>query len=235
MNNSYRSLLRLMQLISPSTPVGAYAYSQGLEQAVAWGWVQTEQQLEDWICGVLSNSILSQDAPLLIRLYNAWESKDHEQLLYWNQYLLACRETRELRQEEMLLGQALTRLLITLDMMDLQALQEVWQPKSSLGNGAPICYATAFSCAGVNWNIDLSSLLLGYGWAWAENQMMAALKLLPIGQSAGQRILSATAELLAAETERCFAIEDDAIAGALPGLAHASSAHESQYSRLFRS
>ena len=125
MTNTPNSLLRLLQLVSPSSPVGAYAYSQGLEQAVEWGWIETEEQLQLWLSGVLRNSILSLDAPVLIRLYKAWEQKDLDQLLYWNQYLLSCRETKELREEEELLGRALTRVLITLDLIDLQTIQSI--------------------------------------------------------------------------------------------------------------
>lgn len=235
MINTSLSLVRLLQIVSPSSPIGAYAYSQGLEQAVDWGWVKTEAQLRNWISGILLNSVLTQDAPILIRLYRAWGVKDYDRLLYWNQYLLACRDTKELRSEEKILGQGLTRILTTLGLVDLKTFQETSNKNDRSNNNVSICYCTAFSCAGVNWNIDLHSLLLGYCWAWAENQVMAALKLLPIGQSAGQRILSAVGEEMAAGIEACFSKGDDAIAGALPGLALASAAHESQYSRLFRS
>lgn len=235
MTNTPNSLLRLLQLVSPSSPVGAYAYSQGLEQAVEWGWIETEEQLQLWLSGVLRNSILSLDAPVLIRLYKAWEQKDLDQLLYWNQYLLSCRETKELREEEELLGRALTRVLITLDLIDLQTVQSISIKKPGSTGQNAISYCAAFTCAGTNWEIDLLSLLLGYCWAWSENQIMAALKLLPLGQSAGQRVLFALSETVLREIEPCFAVTDEEISGSLPGLVHASAAHESQYSRLFRS
>ena len=235
MTNTPNSLLRLLQLVSPSSPVGAYAYSQGLEQAVEWGWIETEEQLQLWLSGVLRNSILSLDAPVLIRLYKAWEQKDLDQLLYWNLYLLSCRETKELREEEELLGRALTRVLITLDLIDLQTVQSISIKKTGSTSQNAISYCAAFTCAGTNWEIDLLSLLLGYCWAWSENQIMAALKLLPLGQSAGQRVLFALSETVLREIEPCFAVTDEEISGSLPGLVHASAAHESQYSRLFRS
>lgn len=235
MTNTPNSLLRLLQLVSPSSPVGAYAYSQGLEQAVEWGWIETEEQLQLWLSGVLRNSILSLDAPVLIRLYKAWEQKDLDQLLYWNQYLLSCRETKELREEELLLGQALTRVLITLDLIDLQTVQSISIKKNGRTGQNAISYCAAFTCAGTHWEIDLLSLLLGYCWAWSENQIMAALKLLPLGQSAGQRVLFALSETVLSEIEPCFTVTDEEISGSLPGLVHASAAHESQYSRLFRS
>ena len=235
MTNTPNSLLRLLQLVSPSSPVGAYAYSQGLEQAVEWGWIETEEQLQLWLSGVLRNSILSLDAPVLIRLYKAWEQKDLDQLLYWNQYLLSCRETKELREEEELLGQALTRVLITLDLIDLQTVQSISIKKTRKTGQNAISYCAAFTCAGTHWEIDLLSLLLGYCWAWSENQIMAALKLLPLGQSAGQRVLFALSETVLSEIEPCFTVTDEEISGSLPGLVHASAAHESQYSRLFRS
>lgn len=235
MTNTSNSLLRLLQLVSPSSPVGAYAYSQGLEQAVEWGWIGTEEELQCWLNGVLLNSILLLDVPILIRLYRAWQQKDLDQLRYWNQYLLACRETRELREQEELLGRALTRVLIKLESVDLRTINSIGVKKVGSNGQSAISYCAAFACAGTNWEIDVHSLLLGYCWAWSENQIMAAQKLLPVGQSAGQRILFAISEKVANEVDACFAIPDDEISGALPGLAHASAAHESQYSRLFRS
>lgn len=154
---------------------------------------------------------------------------------YWNQYLLACRETRELREQEELLGRALTRVLIKLEFVDLRTVNSIGVKKVGNNGQSAISYCAAFACAGTNWEIDLPSLLLGYCWAWSENQIMAAQKLLPVGQSASQRILFAISEKVANEVDACFAIPDDEISGALPGLAHASAAHESQYSRLFRS
>ena len=106
-----RETLRLMQLCSPMLPVGAYAYSQGLEFAVSSDWIKDENTTSMWVQGILVNALANLDVPVLSRLHKAWSINDNKNVLYWNDYLFASRDSRELQAEEQQMAQALSRLL----------------------------------------------------------------------------------------------------------------------------
>ncbi len=218
-------LLRLLQLASPTLPVGAFAYSQGLETAVERGWVTDETSAGAWIGGLLEHSLRPQDIPALARLYRAWETGDEHAVRRWNGWLYACRESRELQDEDRHLGAALARLLADLELPEAAP----WR------KARRVCFATPFSLAAARWGIPLRETATGYVWAWAENQIAAATKLVPLGQTAGQRLLSGMLEPLDQVVDRGLALADADMGGALPGLALAGGLHEVQYSRLFRS
>jgi urease accessory protein len=219
------ALLRLLQLVSPGLPIGMYSYSQGLERAVDDGWIINADHCEAWLSGVLNQALGLTDAPILARLYDAWGEQDLAKVEYWSQYLIACRETAELRSEDRQTGQALARLLIKLDMLDAH----VWLRHSDA------TLATLFSLAAVNWQISKSAALSGYLWGWLENQVLCAVKLVPLGQVAGQQLLRALAQQIPPMVEQALQLTDVQIGGSAFGLALASSRHEMQYSRLFRS
>ncbi|MCL5800963.1 MAG: urease accessory protein UreF, partial [Gammaproteobacteria bacterium] len=96
-------------------------------------------------------------------------------------------------------------------------------------------FANLFAFAAVRWTISLPETAIGYLWAWVENQTTAAMKLIPLGQSAGQRLLSRAIEIIPAAVQQGLQIADDEIGTFAPGLALASARHETQYTRLFRS
>ncbi len=219
------SLLRLLQLVSPGLPIGMYSYSQGLERAVEDGWVSNATQAEDWLRGVLQNALSRVDAPLLARLYDAWLENDDAAIELWSQTLIANRETAELRAEDRQTGQALARLLINLDIPEAQD----WLRR------ADATLASLFALAAVRWQIDKTDAISGYLWGWLENQVLCAVKLVPLGQVAGQRLLINLAGELPALVEQALGLSDTEIGGSCFGLALASSRHEMQYSRLFRS
>ncbi|PPD49923.1 MAG: urease accessory protein UreF [Methylobacter sp.] len=219
------SLLRLLQLVSPGLPIGMYSYSQGLERAVEDGWVSTPDAAREWIGGVLQTSMTRVDVPVLLRLFNAWQSQDHAAVKHWSQILTACRETSELRAEDRQTGQALAKLLVKLDMPEAEAWQR--QTEATL--------ATVFSLAAVRWGIDPRRAAMGYVWGWLENQVLCAVKLVPLGQVAGQQLLQTLAAQIPAQVDAAMSLDDDDIGGSAFGLALASSRHEMQYSRLFRS
>ncbi len=223
MHNS-AALLRLMQLASPALPVGAYAYSQGLEHAVAERWVSDEQSAAAWIIGLLANALANLDAPVLVRLHAAWQANDVEAVRYWNRYLQASRESAELLAEDRHLGGALARLLGDLDVGE--AIE--WK------RSAP-SFATMFALAAARWAIACSDTVSGFLWSWSENQVAAAIKLVPLGQTAGQRILSRAVTAIPPVVEHAISLADDDIGFLAPALAIGSARHETQYSRLFRS
>lgn len=225
MPNSQTAILQLCRLVSPALPVGAYAYSQGLESACETGWVRDRDSAFEWINGVLKHSVSCLDLPLLFRLYSAWQTNRIKDVKVLSRRLLANRETSELRDEDRQIGQALARLLGEMDIDEA----EYWRTAKETA------YASLFALAAVKWNIGRSDCVAGYAWAWSESQVAAAIKLIPLGQTAGQTILSQLIELIPENVHRAQNLGDDEIGGTLPGLAIASANHEIQYSRLFRS
>jgi len=218
-------LLRLLQLVSPALPVGAYAYSQGLEQAVARGWVHDQTSARDWILGLLACPLTYQDVPVLARLYRAWEVVELDSVRYWNAWLYACREAGELQREDRHLGMALARLLTELGIAEAAPWRQAGR----------VCFATLFALAAVRWRIPLAETAGGYLWAWLENQVAAATRLVPLGQTASQRLLAQAQPAILTAVRQGLALEDDGMGCSAPGLSLAGMLHEVQYSRLFRS
>ncbi|XEM48881.1 urease accessory protein UreF [Agaribacterium sp. ZY112] len=217
------ALLKLMYLVSPALPIGAYAYSQGQEWAVDANWIQSEDELCDWWQGLMYNSLAVCDLPILMRLYDAWHQENYEQVRYWDQFLIASRETSELLLEDTQLGIALKRVLETHQFTRCELVGE--RPS----------FVTLFALAGVEWQIDKSELLQGWLWSWLENQVAAACKAVPLGQTQAQRMLMRLIDDIPLVIQQASLCEDEDIGAGLPGLALASCLHERQYSRLFRS
>lgn len=229
-NPGLLALVRLLQLASPALPVGAYTYSQGLEWAVECGAVRSEAEAGRWIGDLLECNIACFEAPLMARQCAAWAAGEDAEVARLNDDFLASRETAELRAETAQMGYSLTRLLLELDAFAglpgwRERLQRVDSP----------AFPTAWSAAAAAWTVPAEQALAAYLWAWLENQVMAALKAVPLGQSAGQRLLAtlgATIPRLAAAAQ---ALPEAQWCNYTPGLALASSRHETQYTRLFRS
>jgi urease accessory protein len=216
-------LVRLLQLASPTLPVGAYSYSQALEAGVDAGIVTNAAGAAIWIADMLELSMCALEAPVLIRLHGAWRDAAHATVRRWNDLFLASRETAELRAETVQMGYSLACLLGALDSGD--ELRRMHEP----------AYPTAYAYAAVRWDIDASAALLAYLWAWLDNQVLAAVKLIPLGQSEGQRLLRDLGARIADSIAAVRARGDEDLYNFAPGLALLSSRHESQYSRLFRS
>ena len=220
-----KATLRLMQLCSPMLPVGAYAYSQGLEFAVSSGWVKDDNTASIWIKGLLGNTLTNLDIPVLSRLHKAWLVNDKKNVLYWNDYLFASRDSGELQAEDQQLAHALARLLGDLGIPEAM----VWK-KNSRG-----CFITLFSLGVAQWKIPINDASWGYLWMWAENQVLAAIKLVPIGQTSGQKILSSAIEIIPKLVSTGLSLKDEDIGYTAPGQGIASALHETQYTRIFRS
>ena len=217
--------LRLMQLCSPMLPVGAYAYSQGLEFAVSSDWVNDDNTTLLWIKGLLGSSLTNLDVPLLSRLHKAWSTGDKKSVLYWNDYLCASRDSRELREEEKQMAHALARLLGDLGISEAVE----WRENSRT------CFLTLFSLGTSHWRIPINEASWGYLWMWAENQVLSAIKLVPLGQTTGQKILSSVIEIIPELVATGLSLEDEEMGYTAPGQGIASALHETQYTRLFRS
>ncbi len=218
-------LAQLLRLASPLLPVGAYSYSQGLEWAVEEGAIRDEQTALQWIADALCFNIGTLEAPVWRWLYQAWNKGDVNAARYWNARFVAIRETSELRAETLQMGGALKLVLDATGELDTSALEAVEAP----------AFATAFSFAAQGFGVPLREGLTGYLWAWGENQVSSAMKLVPLGQSAGQRVLAKLVTLLPVVADAALQTGEEGLSNFSPALAIASSRHETQYTRLFRS
>ncbi|MFZ1387222.1 MAG: urease accessory protein UreF [Thiolinea sp.] len=219
------ALLRLMHLISPTLPIGSFTYSQGIEWAVETGWIKDVDSLQTWLASQLNSSMTQLELPLLKRLYLAWQAEDLQAVEYWIAISNASRETSELLLEEKNRGRALTDLLIALE------IPQAAQHKPLLSQSQ----VAAFALASLHWQVPLEQAAYGYAWSWLENLVLAAVKIIPLGQTQGQKLLHQMMPLLLSVIEQGLNLPDDEIGAALPALAIASSRHETQYTRLFRS
>ncbi len=220
-------LLRLLQLSSAALPVGAYAFSQGLEYGVETGWLSDADKTHDWLLLQMQESLAKTDIPILLRQFEAISNADTQQFDYWNSTVLACRETEELRLSDTAPGEALAKLLRELD-VPLNMLDDI-------SNAKNISFVSMFAIAIHHWRIHQQDGCYGFIWSWLENQVAAATKLVPLGQVAAQQLLGRLLEAVPSVIETGKAISDEQIGTSLPALAMASSWHETQYSRLFRS
>ena len=219
------SLLKLMRLTSPSLPIGGYSYSQGLEFAISSGWVHDASTASDWIQGLLKSSLINLDLPVLKKLYEAWQESGTDRVRYWNNFLSANRDAFELQEEDRQLGKALARLLVDLGL-------EEAKPFLNPPYGG---FLTLYALAAVRWNISLNDAAHGFLWMWAENKVLCAVKLIPLGQTDGQKILSAVIETISHVIMRGLDLPDEDIGYTTPAQGIASALHETQYTRLFRS
>jgi urease accessory protein len=225
--------VKLLQLISPTFPVGAFSYSQGLEFACDEGVITNLQTAQLWITDMLHESVAQLEAPLAHRMLIAAHVSNLNALNQWNDEFLCLRETQELRAETLQMGYSFKRIA-----SELGAWREVdflLMNDKALPEENALSYPCAFAWACASWDIASDEALKGYVWAWCENQVMAAIKAVPLGQTAGQQILAHLAAQIDAVAARAITMLDEDICNVTPGLAIASSKHETQYSRLFRS
>ncbi|WP_235976137.1 urease accessory protein UreF [Vreelandella sedimenti] len=232
------ALLGLMQLVSPALPIGAFAFSQGLESAFELDWVRDEASLAEWLNGVLEDGLTRCELPVLARLYEAFGQADmaegRKSIAAWDEWLAATRETAELAAEDSRLGASLKRLLGSLDLLPKE---QQWQSEGILLPLLPpqAGYVTLFAYTAHARGVSVRQTLLGFAWAWLENQLAVACKALPLGHTAAQRVIEQLRPALVNAVNQALVLEDDELGPVLPGLALASALHETQYSRLFRS
>ena len=221
-------LNRLLQLCSANLPVGGFSFSQGLEYAVESAWITDEKTTKSWITVNLTEAVARTDVAILKRLFNALIEQDFSAFTYWNEHLIACRESHELLLADLAMGKALVRLLRQLNSID----SKQYEP---LFNLPDISFVSAFSIAAYLFELDVIASQSGYCWTYIDNQVAAATKLVPLGQTQSQNLLFELTENIANVITLANQISDDDIGASLPRLAMASAWHETQYSRLFRS
>jgi urease accessory protein len=219
-------LTNILQLASPSLPVGAYTYSEGLETLIEQAIITDQDSLSFWLIQELKTGTIRMESALMVRAFISTENHDLEQLKYWNGWLTATRETEELRLQSLQMGGSLIKLLGCLQ-PELKTLFE------QLGNNCN--YAIAFGLASYYLKIDLSSAIIAYIHSWLSNLINAGVRLIPLGQTSGQQILFNLQNDMIIIAEDVKNLTDDDLSCMSWGLSLASMQHETQYTRLFRS
>jgi urease accessory protein len=223
-------LLQLLWLASPTLPVGGFSYSEGLEAAVDKGLVSDEASATAWVLDQLHLGLARSDLAVVAQAIPAWRADDLARITALNDWILHTRETQEFRLQAEQMGRSF----------------QVWAHSlGELGHGIhehlksaeldPPTYPVAMACALAHNEARVHDALLTYGFAWAENMVQAAIKSVPLGQSAGQRMVSRLSQALPAAAEQAQRLTDDTRQAFTPLLAILSAQHETQYSRLFRS
>ena len=223
------TLLQLMWLASPALPVGGFSYSEGLEAAVDAGLVGNEAQASDWLLAQLQLGLARADLPVVARSCIAWRSHDLQRLAEIDAWSRSTRESAELRAQAEQMGRSLVDWLRNGPHQDDRRVAAI-----GAMTPAPL-WPVAFALAAVLAGAEPEAAALAFAWGWAENQAQAAMKCVPLGQAAAQRILARLAEVIPAAAAQAGALADDMLQAHMPLLAILSAQHETQYSRLFRS
>ena len=233
------SLLQLIWLASPALPVGGFSYSEGLEAVILRALKAPENIASDakadpsnewlvsWLCDQLQLTLARGDLAVLAQAIPAWRGNDTSRITQLNDWLLQTRETSELRAQAEQMGRSLCIWLRSHDGIDPTHLQHCEQ--------LPPTYPIAFALAAAQTEASVRDCLLAYAFGWAENMVQAAIKSVPLGQTAGQRILAKLSQAIPAAVPAAIDLPDDERQAFSPMLAILSAQHETQYSRLFRS
>ena len=221
--------LQLMWLASPALPVGGFSYSEGLEAAVDAGLVHDEATAAAWLADQLPLVLARSDGAAMADACRAWAAHDEAAARTLNHWVSQTRETAELRLQAEQMGRSLLEWLRNgPHAADTRIAQLAALPPAPTW---PVAFALAATLAGAT----PRDALLAFAWGWAENLAQAAMKAVPLGQAAAQRMLVALAAHVPAAVDSALATPLDARQAFAPGLAILSARHETQYSRLFRS
>jgi urease accessory protein len=220
--------MRLFQIASQAMPIGGYSHSHGLEAAIESGFICDEASVQRWMMDMLSFSLASYEVPVLVDMSAAWTAERFDVLRRLNEEFLATRESAELRSATIQMGFSLRALIEALPGLPdalVETLQRMEEPS----------LPCVWSGTAAAWSIGPTDSIAAYLWSWAENQVLVAMKAVPIGQSSGQRVLLAIGSLIGWLAENGTLRSGDKRSNFAPALAILSSQHETQYSRLFRS
>jgi len=234
MNPAPDALIGLMWLASPALPVGAFSYSEVLESAVDAGLVTGEAAAGDWLCDQLH---LGQGHVGPRQALDAWHRGDAARITALNDWVRRTRESSELRQQSEQMGRSLLEWLRhggSAVPADAAAAADPRLAVLAALRPAPT-WPVAWALAAARTGATPQDALLTFAFGWAENMVQAAMKAVPLGQAAAQRILARLAAEIPAAATHAIALADDARQVATPMLAILSAQHEQQYSRLFRS
>jgi urease accessory protein len=217
------ALLQLIWLASPALPVGGFSYSEGLEPAVDRGFVTDEASASNWLSEQLHLTLARADLNVIAQAVEAWRSNDSARIEALDDWVLQTRETAELRQQTEQMGRSMIEWLKSV------------RPEDAARASRSLTYPVAFALAASTSSATAREIALCFAFGWAENMTQASIKSVPLGQSAGQRMLQRLAGEIPAAVDNALAMSDDQRQSFAPMLAILSAQHETQYSRLFRS
>jgi urease accessory protein len=223
-----RVLLDLIWLASPALPVGGFSYSEGLESAVDAGLVRDAATAGDWLADQLQLGLARSDLAVVARAVPAWSEGNAAGIAALNDWVAATRESHEFAQQTQQMGRSL------LEWLRHRAGDDPRVAVLAALAPAPT-WPVAFALAAARTGAALPDTLAAFAFGWAENMVQAALKAVPLGQNAGQRILGRIADAIPAAVDAALRLADDERQAYAPMLAILSAQHETQYSRLFRS
>ncbi|WP_291011108.1 urease accessory protein UreF [Hydrogenophaga sp.] len=223
-------LLQLLWLASPALPVGGFSYSEGLESAVDAGLVHDETSASDWLVDQLMLSLARSDLAVVAQAIPAWRDHDLARITSLNDWVLQTRETAELRQQTEQMGRSLLTWAGALGELGRGVAEALASARLD-----PPSYPVAMACAAARSGAQDHDSLTGFAFGWSENIVQAAIKSVPLGQSAGQRMLARLAQSIPDAVTEAQSLNDDTRQAFTPLLAILSAQHETQYSRLFRS
>jgi urease accessory protein len=218
------SLLQLIWLASPALPVGGFSYSEGLEAGIEWAGLGTEQSAADWLVDQLHLSLARADLAVVAQAIEAWRCGDLPRIRSLNDWVFHTRESAEFLLQTEQMGRSFVEWL-KLHHADA----------ADVFDCLPASYPVAFAFAASRTDAAARDACLAFAFGWAENMVGAAVKAVPLGQSAGQRMLARLAAEIPTAVAYAIALEDDDRQAFSPMLAVLSGRHETQYSRLFRS
>jgi urease accessory protein len=218
------SLLQLIWLASPALPVGGFSYSEGLESAIEWAGIGTEQRAADWLADQLHLCLARADLAVVAQAVPAWRSSDHSRIAALNDWVFQTRESAEFLLQTEQMGRSF-----------VEWLKLHHGDAAQLFDQLPASYPVAFAFAASRTEASTHDACLAFAFGWAENMTAAAVKAVPLGQSAGQRMLARLAAEIPTAVRHALTLSDDDRQAYAPMLAVLSSRHEIQYSRLFRS
>jgi urease accessory protein len=221
------ALLQLIWLASPALPIGGFSYSEGLEAAIDKDFVYDEHSAADWLMDQLHLTQARGDMAVLAQMVLAWQAQDDERLTALSQWVHATRESAELRLQSEQMGRSMLEWLRNQNALNDATVAFCNQ----LIPTYPLMFALALSRTGA----PLTQCLQAYAFGWAENMVQAAIKSVPLGQNAGQRVLTQLAQQIPSAVEHALHVTDETRQAFSPMLAILSAQHETQYSRLFRS
>jgi urease accessory protein len=223
-------LCRALHLASPALPIGSFSYSQGLETAVDLGLIRNEEDAFSWIADGLTEIVSRCDAPIVAFIHRACRSQPSadslSEITHWNSWFLASRESMELRRETEQMGWSLLQLAHALNWVT---------PAAGTNDLEPVAFPTAFGLSASGLALSETTTLTAFCFSWLETQVAAAMKLVPLGQTAGHRILNRCRTNVPMVVHAAANTMPEDISSWVPMLGILSAQHESQYSRLFRS
>ncbi len=221
-------LLQLMWLASPALPIGGFSYSEVLESAVERRRLRDAGEVGAWLQDQMHIVLARGDMALVAQAIAAWRSNDRERVVALNAWVLQTRESSELRLQTEQMGRSMMDWLRNQHHDDALVLERTRACNSPT-------YPIAFALAASRIEASIDSCLYSFAFGWAENMVQAAVKAVPLGQNAGQRILAKLAGSIPNTVADARARDDDSRQAFAPMLAILSAQHETQYSRLFRS